>query len=325
MRKEYVPVLTDGPDKSLILCHGDMDGINGLQVCYKWIEENIGSDHDIEWTNCNYENVNPRCEFYWEHSKDYRYIMLVDICCNEERAKSAPDNVFIFDHHDTSSFIKGMNDRFFWRTDYCGAMVAWKYLFNKNPDPKFKKLLKICNDYDMWQGPDGRPPQISHDLNCLVKYYGFSDFFTRFYDGFDGFNKEEQKYIDEYWASQKRIWNKETTKEKIGDNVVFILIENDGLDANYWCDKLLRDKGYDVVFVSRAHRDRMSVRASDRAAEWWHAGEWLRDNVFNANNSKGGHSKAAGCSTEGMSEEAILEMAIGVQELFDERKDLASA
>lgn len=319
MTDKYVPIIEKGPNKSVILCHGDLDGINGLQVCYKWISQYMGADHEIEWLNCNYENVNPRCSYYWENSKDYRYIMLVDISCDEEHAKSAPQNVFIFDHHDTSKFMIGLSDRFFWKGEYCGAMVAWKYLFNKKPDPYFGKLLKICNDYDMWQGPGGRPPQISHDLNCLMRHYGFSKFFQRFYDGFDGFTKEEKKFVKRYWDSQKEIW-KETIKEKIGDNVVFVIIENDGLDTNFYCDKLLRDKGYDVVFVFRQDRNRLSVRASDRAAEWWHAGEWLRVNVHNSNNSKGGHAQAAGCSTEGMDDDAVLDLAIKVQEIFEDRK-----
>lgn len=321
MTDRYVPIKSEGPNKSLVLCHGDLDGINGLQVCYKWLEENIGSDHEIEWTNCNYENINPRCSFYWKNWKEYRYIMLVDICCDEDHARSAPENVYIFDHHDTSNFIVGMSERYFWKHEYCGAMVAWKYLFNEKPDKKFGRLLKICNDYDMWQGPDGRPPQISHDLNCLLKYYGFSKFFQKFYDGFDGFDNKEDNYIKSYWESQKQIW-KETVKEKIGENVCFIMIVNDSLDSNFYCDKLIRDKGFDVVFVIRPHRDRLSVRASESAAEWWHAGQWLKENVNNSNNSKGGHAMAAGCSTEGMEDEAILQLAIDVQELFDARNQL---
>lgn len=314
--------MTEGPDKSVIFYHGDLDGINGLMVCYKWLEENLGGYHNIEYVAAQYENVNELAKNYFELHDDYRYILFVDISVNEEMAKSAPTNCFIFDHHDTSEYLKGMNDRFFHDSRYCGAVVAWKALFRKKPTKEFGKLMKLCNFYDLWLGPDGKPgfpEQTCHDLNLLVQKYGHSDFMARFYDGFTGFNREEKIYIKKYWVAQEKAWE-QVDKIPFGDDVLMIYVGKDqSIDCNWWSHYNLDQVGYKIVMTIWSESDRMSMRSS-RDLDWFHCGDWLVEHITNTNNSKGGHANAGGCSLEGMSSDEVINIGIMLQELCDERK-----
>lgn len=316
---KHVPKLK-GPDQSIVIHHGDFDGIVGEMICEKWLYDVCGEDHEVHFRNSSYEKINPICSDIWKDHKEYRYIILVDICCDKEHAESAPSNVFIFDHHDTSSFIIGMNDRYFYEEKWCGAVVAWKYLYGGKPDKKLGKLLKLCDNYDMWRGnADGTaPPKESFDANTIQRKYGFKDFRERFWDGFDGYTEEEYNYIDSFWKRQKKEW-KEATKVQEG-KVLFVVNESQILDINFWCDQMLRKKGFHMVIVFYMGRDRLSVRVSKEGTEWIHGGYWLREVIHNDNNSKGGHAQAAGCSVEGMPIDDVVALVQNAAEVFKGEK-----
>lgn len=312
MNNKEVPVFKSGPNGSVVFHHNDLDGYNGAQVCYKWLKEKIGEDHDINMIPCGYEHVNPFAEEEFEKAENSRYIIFVDISINEELAKTAPDNVFIFDHHDTSDYLDGMSDHYYWNGKYCGSVVAWKALFGGRKDKKFLQLLKICNNYDLWKGDDGQPPQLSFDMNALF-WNKPSKWFTDFFDGFDGFTKEQKEQIEYHWQLQEEIFEKYITKVEL-DNVIFIEGNPKDWDCNFCYNKLIRQEGYNVVFHWRADRERVSVRTSKDRMDWWHAGEWLSNNIHNIHNSKGGHRHAAGCSTDGMEMEEVFENVMKIEE-----------
>lgn len=315
--KTRVPLL-DGPKKDLIIHHGDMDGVTARLVCKRWLEKNFKYD-TVETVQVSYERVNPIFESYLEITHEYRYILIVDISINEELAKVASDNVFIFDHHDTSRYLEDMSNRYYWDDKYCGACVAWKVLFREKPPAVFNELLKLVNNYDMWIGPGGQPAQICHDLNTLFWKIGFNEFEQRFYGGFDGFNISEKQFIENYWKKQKILW-KEAFKVNYGKEIVFFMIDTNELDANWWSNRLLREKGVSVVIAWRPQKDRLSMRVNPDTIPWFHCGEWLRDNINNTNNSKGGHKLAGGCSTDGMSAQDVEDIGHKIKALIDERK-----
>jgi oligoribonuclease NrnB/cAMP/cGMP phosphodiesterase (DHH superfamily) len=314
--KTEVPLL-DGPKKDLIIHHGDMDGVLAKMIAQQWIESHFKYD-SIECLGVSYDRINPLYEDYLNIIDEYRYIFIVDISINEELAKSAPSNVFIFDHHDTSRYLEEMSDNFYWSEKYCGACVTWAALMKKKPVGTFKELLRLVNNYDMWLGPDGQPAQISHDLNLMFWKLGFDSWHARFLNGFDGFTKNELRYIENYWINQGKLW-KETSKFNFGKEVVFFMISDDDLDANWWSNRLLREKGVNVAIAWRPNKDRLSMRANDDYIPWFHCGEWLQENISNTNNSKGGHKLAGGCSTDGMSPDDIIDIGKNIKQLIDER------
>ncbi len=303
-------------NKSLVLSHGDLDGCVGAMVCKKYIHGKEGTDHEVLCVPCSYETINDYARDAFAIADQYKYILVVDICFNEEVLKSKPSNCWVYDHHDTSKFIIG-KDKCYWEEKYCGAVVAWKYLFPGEKMTKgFNTLMGLANDYDMW-GNGAGPKKKSHDLNVIYNHYRYQDFFEKFYQGIENFSGEEEDYLTSYWNKQEEILES-TTKVSYGDDVVFLMISDERLDANYWSDKLLRQDGFNVVISIRPHKNRLSMRSTGKFD--FHAGYWLRDNINNSNNSKGGHQKAAGCSTEGMTDDEILQLGVKVQAWFDEHK-----
>jgi len=308
-------------NKSLVLSHGDLDGCVGGIVCQKHIKIVEGDDHEVIVIPCSYENINDHTAEAFAHASEYKHILVVDICFNADLHKVMPDNCRVYDHHDTSKFILDTKNCF-WEHKYCGAVVAWRHLFTGEKMTKpFNRLMGYANEYDMWIGEKG-PRKICHDLNVIFRYYRYKDFFDRYYDGFECFTKEETDYLDSYWNKQQEILD-DTYKVAYGSDVILFLVSDDRLDANYWCNHFLHEEGFNVIILTWPHKNRISVRSSSRV-EWFHSGYWLRDNIVNANGSKGGHAKAAGCSTEGMSEDDILNIGVKIQTLIDEKKEEVS-
>lgn len=318
--KNKVKVITDGPNQSIVFHHGDLDGYNGAQICQKWLEEQFGDSHYIKLVNCTYENINPFAKPTFEDNHEWRYIMIVDISVNEELASLAPENVYIFDHHDTSNYLIDMNPNFYWNEKYCGAVVAWKALFGERKDKSFFKLMKICNNYDMWQGPDGYPVKECFDMNALF-WHNPKKWFLDFYDGFSGYNEKQQKIIDTHWSVQSKIWDEKISKHIYDDdqtNVFFIEGNDSRFDCAWWYNDLIVNEGFNVIVHLRAEKDRLSVRTSKERMDWFHIGEWLKDNITNEYNSKGGHRHAGGCSTKGLEIDEILEIGQKLENICKE-------
>ena len=322
LNKTPVPILQDGPNCSIVFHHGDLDGFNGAQICQRWLEEQYGDKHEIKLVRSVYETINVQAAETFAEADEWRYIMFVDISINEELSENAPDNVYIFDHHDTSKFIQGMNDRFYWNEKYCGAVVAWRALFgNDNRDKKLLKLMKICNQYDMWQGDNGQPPKISFDMNALF-WMNPTKWFIDFYDGFDGFSKEQQKLIDGHWKLQDEMWEAIDKHvydtEKDVPHVLFLMGNDIRFDCNWWYNHLIRDEGINAVIHYRPEKDRISMRTSVDRMSWLHSGEWLREMANDPEIPAGGHKHAAGCTTAKMQLDDVILLGQKLEELCDE-------
>jgi hypothetical protein len=305
MNKNEVPIFATGPDKSIVLCHSDLDGCNALQVCYRWLKEKVGKTHTIEFKNMTYEHINPVAEEIFKEHEQYRYILIGDISVNEDLSKRLPPNCFIFDHHDTSKYLES-HPQCYWKHGHCGSVVAWMALYpNQKPSPAFGRLMSICNQYDLWFGnPAGGPPQQAIDMNVLQRKYGYNRFFEKFYDGFEEFDDEDLRIIGKHWEDQKDAIEK-TDKVEYGDDVLLLIMFDERLDPNYWCNKFIVD-GKKAVLVLYPNSKRLSLRINKSLSGKFHGGFFLQKNIQNTNNSKGGHELAAGCSVAGMSEDDIL-------------------
>lgn len=308
-------------NKSVIIAHGDLDGCVGAQICHKWIKQKEGQDHEIILIPSSYESVNDSAREVFENN-EYKHIHIVDICFSEELLPLMPDNCWVFDHHDTSKHILG-HKNCVWKHEYCGAVVAWKHLFpGVKMSKPFNKLLGLANEYDMWIGEKG-PRKICHDLNNIYRLYRFNDFFDKFYDGFDEFSSEETEYLESFWRRQQTILN-DSEKISYGDDVVMIICNNELFNVNYWCNHFLTEENFNVIIILYPHSERLSMRSSKRV-DWFHSGYWIRDNVQNVHNSKGGHQRAAGCSIDGMPINDVLLLGKKIQDLIDSKKDVAKA
>lgn len=312
MNKEEVPIIKKGPNKSIILCHSDLDGCNALQICFRWIKEKMGADHSIEYKNMTYEYINPVADEIFKEADTYRYIMIGDICVNEELSNRLPKNCFIFDHHDTSKYIEN-KPQCYWRHGYCGSVVAWMALYpHKKPTAEFGKLMALCNQYDLWFGdPAGGPPQQAIDLNVLQMKYGYTKFFDKFYDGFPGFDEHDKKIIEEHWKNQE-LAIKNTDKLEYSNEIIMLIMSDQRLDPNYWCNHYIKN-GKLAVFVLYPNSRRLSLRINKCLSGKIHGGYFLQKHISNLNNSKGGHELAAGCSIDGMPDEDVLDIGNKLQ------------
>lgn len=309
--KNPVPIIKDGPNKSIVFHHADLDGYNGAQICQRWLQEKVDPRHEVKLVMCGYESVNKYAEDTFKEADQWRYILIVDISINQELSLASPENVYIFDHHDTSKYLLDMSPRFYWDEKYCGAVVAWKALFGSSKkDKALMKLMKVCNDFDMWQGDNEQPPKISFDMNALF-WKDTNKWFNEFYNGFDKFTDDQQEIIDEHWRMQEELFEniigKFTFEPKDPNHPHVLLLTGDDnrFDSNWWCNKLIREEGINIVIQWRVEKSRLSVRTSKDRMDWLHAGEWLQDNIQNIHNSKGGHKHAAGCSVDGMTVEEV--------------------
>jgi oligoribonuclease NrnB/cAMP/cGMP phosphodiesterase (DHH superfamily) len=316
-KQKLVEKVYDEHRKSLIIHHGDLDGNNGAQVCAKWLETHIEDEHEIYRRRATYENIDAILEAYLEEG-GFRYILIVDISITKDLAERVGDNVYIFDHHDTAKYLIGMSPNFYFNEKFCGAVVAWKALFAEKPDRNFGRLMKICNNYDMWQGNDGEPPKISFDMNTLF-WDDPEGWYKKFYEGFTSFDETDQRYLDDFWSQQETLWENKIDKivfDEDSKDVIMLIVNHNIWDANWWSNYLLRHEKYNAVLVVRPSVNKMSLRTSDRM-NWFHSGEWFQETVQNENGSKGGHRHAAGCSLLGLSEDEIFEIGINLQETCD--------
>jgi len=305
MNKLPVPLFTDGSNKSYVIGHKDLDGCNGVQVCFRWLKEQFGLDHFVDFKGATYEYVNQLAEEIFKESDDYRYIFIVDISISEELLAKLPKNCFIFDHHSTSKYLNN-NLQCYWKEGHCGSVVAWMSLFpGKTPPPAFGKLMSLCNTYDMWQIDSPRFKQ-AQDLNVLQMKYGYQEFFEKFYDGFTEFTKAEEKIISDHWRGQNEAI-KNCDILEYGDIITLIIMNDNKLDPNYWMNKYILD-GKLASIVYYPNSIRISLRINRCLTDKFHAGYFLKNNVKNNNNSKGGHDLAGGCSVEGMTVDEILEL-----------------
>lgn len=306
MNKSPIPIFKTGPNKSQVISHSDLDGCNSAQVCTKWLKDNFGIKHEVDCRPMTYEYINGLAENLFKEADQYRYILIADICISEELTKVMPKNCFIFDHHDTSKYMENYS-QCYWKHGQCGSVVAWMALYpHTKPSPSFGKLMSICNNYDMWRGDEnGGPPQASFDMNAIYFKMGYTKFFEKFYAGFDGFDPVESKIIKDHWANQKVVINA-TDKLEYNDKVLMLIVSDQRIDANYWCNNYIK-QGKLAVFVYYPSSNRLSLRINKCLSGKFHGGYFLRDVIKNINGSKGGgHELAAGCSVEGVSVDEIL-------------------
>ena len=306
MNKNPVPIFQTGPNKSIVLSHSDLDGCNALQVCFRWLKEKIGPSHSVEYKNMTYEHINGMAEEIFKEADQYRYILIGDISVNEELSKRLPPNCFIFDHHDTSKYLES-HPQCYWKHGHCGSVVAWMALYaDRTPTPAFGRLMSMCNHYDLWFGnPTGGPPQKSIDLNVIYQKLGYTKFFEKFYDGFIEFDQDDISMIKTHWKNQEEAIKNTDHIPYDGNNVLMLIMTDQRLDPNYWCNKYIVD-GMKAVFIYYPNSNRLSLRINKCLSEKFHGGYFLQKNIQNTNNSKGGHAAAAGCSVEGMQIDDIL-------------------
>jgi oligoribonuclease NrnB/cAMP/cGMP phosphodiesterase (DHH superfamily) len=308
--------------KHAFVFHHDLDGFVSYIVLHKWASQHLPISSVGEYYNCNYNTVDKTCKELFENAHKYSHILISDISVSKELAETAPENVHIFDHHDTSSYLKDMRPNYHWESQFCGAAVTWKHLFKgtKIP-PEFHTLLKHTNNYDLWKGDNG-PAKVCHDLNILVGKYTPNQFLERFYEGFTGFTEEETTYIAEYWGKQKKLYQ-EAEKQHYGEKVLLLLVNDKELNINFWGNYLL-NKGFDVVMMVKTYLEKrtMSLRASKRVTDAgiFHCGNWLQANVMNESNRGGGHANAGGCSLVGISDDILLEYGNKILEVLNHEK-----
>ena len=84
------------------------------------------------------------------------------------------DKFVILDHHETRTYLEGYE---YYRTDYCGAWIAWNYL---NPNTEAPAFIMAVDAWDSWK-IDSIFREAGEQLNLLGGYYSTNEFIEEFY------------------------------------------------------------------------------------------------------------------------------------------------
>lgn len=284
-----------------IITHQDLDGGASAIMVINYLMNKYGKNIKYAVAFKTYTNV----DLYTEqilNNNIYEKIFITDISVQEHVAKDFPDNVFVFDHHDTADRLSPFPNCIVETSgNYCGASLCYEKLLKDNGygSKPLNALAKIADDYDNWRHL--LPHKVAKNLNFIFYYYWGEKFIERFLSGFNGFTNEEKKFLKDKW---KKIEEDQANLQEIDliaddkknkNKVAFCILKDDSNEINELADYLLEQKNYKVAILANARLKRISIRANKNIDNPdFHVGRINEELVKNTNVRGGGHTKAGG-------------------------------
>jgi len=202
-------------------------------------------------------------------SGEHSSLVVADICMTHKEIEYITNKhkwVMYFDHHLNSlAHLDNANTHFYPIVDLkrCSTMLMYDFVVREGYEPSSSEdmLAQIINVYDLWK-TDHELWDVAYNLNIIFWMYGFWDFEKRFVDGFDGFNLEEEKYIDKFWVESNDAMAKCAIEDLSKDTIIIGLTEARFLtEATFYFDD-----DYKLFFLVYADKDgdlKLSIRARD--------------------------------------------------------------
>jgi oligoribonuclease NrnB/cAMP/cGMP phosphodiesterase (DHH superfamily) len=270
----------------LNISHNDADGGVSAICVLNHIKQKYGPEAVCNFHFATYSNVEQYVERIMDNPEKFEQIFITDIYVSKELAMEFPDNIRLWDHHQSSENLVGVkNCTIDTSGKICAAVMCLKYLLKKEglEYNHLAKLVAIVNDYDIYTNK--LPNKIAKNLNFIYYHYWGEKFIERFKNGFDGFNKEEQDVIDKKWADiALQIKNTKFIDMMENDPVYknkFCIIpvsDNKDGEVNELCEYALKTLNYDIVMFANCKKRKISTRISSNAvAKGLHIGNFHMD------------------------------------------------
>jgi len=233
-----------------------------------------GKKENIYFTNPSHEET----DFLLSELIQYRDtdIMLVDVSCSTEMAKYIEKSIFannvtILDHHKSAA---SLNNFPFCVVDEsglnCGSKIFYdwilKYVSNLTKLLRYKELVKLTNDVDLWQHnyPESR------ELADFHKILGQELFIERFVKNPNSDLSCQESYLTTIYNKKREIETanrkkniKKFVKTINGVNYNFAILFTHGADQSLLGHAITDDPSMDVDVVILINGNNVSLRCKD--------------------------------------------------------------
>lgn len=239
-------------DKVLSISHLDGDGV-ASQIVLGNVFPNITYvlsqfvKFDILLADCDFSS--------------YDHVILTDIYPTNPKLIDISDKIILIDHHDTALPFHNPSKMRFVDQDQCAAaltkLIMEKYF--KVSLSHLDKFIYLINDYDLWIHKD----PFSKDFNLLYEMYrlhnrDMSKYRERFMKGNVLLTDEEVDYIKSQHAEYNRIYNNVELVEF--NHINGALVVNVEKFVNEICQDLMKNNGYNIVFIRNSKTGHINVR-----------------------------------------------------------------
>lgn len=280
--------------RRVLLTHHDLDGI-GCDIL-------LSSMVNIEKKyNYGYNKIH---DFILGNKwLNYDSIIVTDIALLKEEIEDIYDhyneNFMYIDHHsptlgviDKMEFAPdSIRPILYIDTKFSGTgIIATNFSKFINNDNLFK-LATYIDAYDMWRHKTNpKEFAVGYNLNVLFWKYTYDTFFSKFKNGFSGFDEEDTAIIETHMKERKNAMDS-SEMEKFGNNSLFVC----GIDIRFVNDYTLVYPEYDIFYMIYETEGipTIGLRATVDNVKLGHIVNRIKGE-FDCITSGGGHPKAAG-------------------------------
>jgi len=261
--------------KVLSISHNDFDGVTS-QIVLGHIFE------DITYLNTSFYKIDSVLESV-EYDR-YDFVFVTDINPENKERLNLSEKIILIDHHGSAIDANDPSKMHFVMPGKCAAVRTKAFVekyYGVTLD-HLDDLVRLCNDYDMWELKDPKSKQLNDVMFYLYRPKKFRD---QFFDGRTTFTEKEQDWLEEREKEFARLYESLTVFdfEKINGCIVqskeFI---------NEICDKLMKEESYNIVFCRNPYHGRVSIR-HNLPPEELDVGTILKEKGWG-----GGHCQSAG-------------------------------
>jgi oligoribonuclease NrnB/cAMP/cGMP phosphodiesterase (DHH superfamily) len=278
------------------LTHFDLDGVVSHILLLNLFPDKV------RYYACGYGTLQKKIDKIIQE-KNYQktdILIITDLVVNVKNVKILSkyfDNIFYFDHHESSLILKPELKKYIKnieiKTEKCGAQIVFDCFEKQLEKLAFKniealrKLVYYTNIFDTWQ-TENKDFFISYYLSQLFFMLGWQKFVDRYQFGMVEFRSDEKAIIKQELLRKKDILNS-AEKYEFGENAILITSENANEIIN---ESTLILKNYDIYFIFIPKDNKVSVRVKNIKTNLGNILQKLdgNDKIL----STGGHSLAGG-------------------------------
>jgi oligoribonuclease NrnB/cAMP/cGMP phosphodiesterase (DHH superfamily) len=238
---------------------------------------------NVEIIESNYDQINKVLENVATNNQ-YDCVFITDISPDNNGFVLLENikNLIMIDHHDTAVKYNNPEKLIFVDNECSATKLLYMFMnevFEGITLNSLEKIVTYINDYDMWvhEYPE------SKQLNLLLFWFWNDNFINRFISGNVIFNKNELDYIRSKEQEFNNVFNNTNYYDLEKLNGCFVIGDS---YVNDICDKLLKEKGYNIVLFRNTKSQNVSVRHN---LEYLHIG-----NTLQLLGIGGGHKNAGG-------------------------------
>lgn len=186
----------------------------------------------------------------------YDYVFLTDIHPDKQENLYLSDKIILLDHHESALVMNDPSKMHFVVIGKCAAHLVKKFV-EKYYNIKLSHLddlVRLANDYDQWEL---KFPESKLMNDVMFYLYRAKKFREQFFDGRVTFTDKEKIWLKERALEFDRLYNSLSVFEF---DTINGCIVNSTEFINEICEKLMKEEGYDVIFVRNPRNQRVSVR-----------------------------------------------------------------